>query len=76
MTELQEGHDTLEHAAKLGPKAGMTYLAGRFQSGKSSVSGFLRAVRSYTNPTTGELRGDTPQAIRLLAEEARRGLLK
>ena len=55
MNDLEEGHEILKHAARLGPKVGMAYLSGRFASGTTSVSGFLKAVRSYTNPDTGEL---------------------
>ena len=76
MTDLQEGHEILEHAAKLGPEVGMAYLAGRFESGTTSVTGFLKAVRSYTDPNTGELKGDTPRDIRLLAEAARESLIR
>ncbi len=76
MTDLQEGHKMLEHASKLGPKRGMAYLNTRFAEGKTSVSGFLLALRSYTDPTTGEIKGDAPVAVRLLAEEARRLLLR
>jgi hypothetical protein len=76
MNDLEEGHEILKHAARLGPKVGMAYLSGRFASGTTSVSGFLKAVRSYTNPDTGELRGDTPQDIRLLAEAARESLIR
>lgn len=75
MNDLQEGHEILKHAASLGPEVGMAYLSGRFQSGTTSISGFLKAMRTYCDPNSGELRGDAPKDIRLLAEEARKGLL-
>ena len=75
MIDVQEGHRILKQAASLGPEQGMLRLSVLISSQEVSVADVLVAARTFRDPTTKELRSNTPMDIRLLLEAFRNSLI-